>query len=151
MSSNSSKQSEEGKHYAGSAKKQIEKMMYGIKTERDETKEMAAVFFRLLAKELRLAEREDTPSREEIKKALEQLKDVGRVSVFASISILPGGAVSLIGMEWLARLFGIKNFTFIPSAFRRKQGIPKPTDPKETDSEEKTGIPPSGEQRNTDS
>jgi len=43
---------------------------------------------------------------------------VGRLSVFTTAVILPGGAVSLMGLEILARKFGIK-FTFIPSSFRK--------------------------------
>jgi hypothetical protein len=47
------------------------------------------------------------------------------LSVFASVSILPGGGVSLLGLELLARKMGIKNFTFIPSSFRRRNKIEK--------------------------
>ena len=59
----------------------------------------------------------------EVKAAIEQLKDIGRISVFASVSILPGGGISLIGLELLARKFGVKNFTFIPTSFRKKENI----------------------------
>ncbi|MDA3779791.1 MAG: hypothetical protein PF487_06185 [Bacteroidales bacterium] len=47
--------------------------------------------------------------------------DMGRFSVFATVSILPGGGFSLIGLELLARKFGVNNFTFVPSAFRKKE------------------------------
>ncbi|MFW5768222.1 MAG: hypothetical protein ACOCXO_07640, partial [Bacteroidota bacterium] len=47
-------------------------------------------------------------------------KDVGRVGFFASVSLLPGGAFSLLGLEMLARKLGVRNFTFIPSSFRKK-------------------------------
>ena len=72
-----------------------------------------------MAHKLKLDERTEPPSEEEVKEAIEQLKDVGRVSFFATISILPGGALSLIGLEVLAAKCGVKNFTFIPSAFRK--------------------------------
>jgi hypothetical protein len=45
---------------------------------------------------------------------------MGRVGVFASISIIPGGGLSLLGLEVLARKLGINNFSFIPSAFRKR-------------------------------
>lgn len=105
---------------AKGTKKAIIKTMKGMGQEAHETKKMARLFFRLLSSKLDLENRKTPPSAEEVKEALEQLKDVGRFSVFASISILPGGGFSLIAIELLARRFGIKNFTFIPSAFREK-------------------------------
>jgi len=86
-----------------------------------ETQDMAQSFFKVLEHKLNLNERSEPPSKEEVKKALEQLMDVGRFSFFASVSILPGGGVSLIGLELLARKFGVKNFSFVPSSFRKKQ------------------------------
>lgn len=59
-------------------------------------------------------------NKKEVKDAIEQLKDVARISVFATISILPGGGFSLVGLELLARKFGINSFTFVPSSFRKK-------------------------------
>ncbi|MDT8400478.1 MAG: hypothetical protein RQ743_02195 [Bacteroidales bacterium] len=109
--------------YAITRKKLIEKTMAGFGQEARETREMARLFFRLLEKKLKLNERSEPPSEEEVKAAIEQLKDIGRISVFASISILPGGGVSLIGLELLARKFGVKNFTFIPTSFRKKDHI----------------------------
>ncbi len=107
--------------YAATRKRLIEKTMTGIGREARETEEMARLFFRLLDQKLELNERDEPPTEEEVKAAIEQLKDIGRLSVFATVSILPGGGVSLIGLELLARRFGIKNFTFIPSSFRKKQ------------------------------
>ncbi|MDX1315575.1 MAG: hypothetical protein R3356_08740 [Eudoraea sp.] len=104
------------------AKKAKEALDIGVKkmgTEAKETQEMADSFFRLLAHKLKLDERTEPPTEQEVKDAIEQLKDVGRVSFFATISILPGGALSLIGLEVLAAKCGVKNFTFIPSAFRK--------------------------------
>jgi hypothetical protein len=107
--------------FARKAKRSITYLNKGFGQEYDETKDMAKVFFNLLEEKLNLGERETKPTEEEVKKAIGQLKDIGRLSVFTSISLIPGGGFSLIGLEILARKFGIKNFTFIPSAFRGKK------------------------------
>ena len=109
--------------YAITRKRLIEKTIAGFGQEARETKEMAQLFFRLLENKLRLNERKEPPTEEEVKAAIEQLKDIGRISVFASISILPGGGFSLIGLELLAKKFGIKNFTFVPTSFRKKRDV----------------------------
>lgn len=105
--------------YAKKAKEAFDTGVGKMGTEAKETREMAQSFFRLLANKLNLDNRTDPPTEQEVREAIEQLKDVGRVSFFATISILPGGAFSLIGLEVLAAKFGLKNFTFIPSAFRK--------------------------------
>jgi len=105
--------------YARKTKDALNSGMRKMGTEAKETQEMAALFFKLLEHKLNLKEREEPPTEQEVKEAIEQLKDVGRVSFFATISILPGGAVSLVGLEMLAAKFGLRNFTFIPSAFRK--------------------------------
>ena len=102
---------------------------------------MSRFFFKMLEEHLQLRERETPPSKEEVKKALEQLKDMGRVGIFASVSILPGGGLSLLGLEILARKFGVKNFTFIPSSFRKRLY-------KEYQRESKTGLQQKGPQQN---
>ncbi len=112
------KQLKAARRFASWAKKSVELTIDGMNKEADETREMGIAFFRMLNQKLRLNERDNPPTEEEVKKALEQLKDVGRISVFASASILPGGAVSLVGLELLARKFGVTNFTLIPSSFR---------------------------------
>jgi len=106
------------KRYALKAKRFISKAMTGIDKEAEETREMASSFFRLLEHKLKLNERTEPPSKEEVKAALEQLKDVGRYSIFVTAVIFPGGVISLVGLELLARRYGI-NFSFIPSAFRK--------------------------------
>ena len=65
----------------------------------------------------------------EVREAIEQLKDVGRFSVFATLVILPGGIVSLLGLELLARKFGIKGFNLMPSSFRKKKKTNLPANP----------------------
>ena len=79
--------------------------------------------FRLLEHKLRLNDRTDPPSKDEVKAAVKQLKDVGRFSVFVTAVLLPGGVISLVGLEMLARKYGI-DFSFIPSAFRRENSKP---------------------------
>ena len=111
--------------YSARTKTAIENVAKGTKSEAIETKVMADTFFKLLSAKLNLDERTSPPTEEEVKAAIEQLKDVGRISVFATISILPGGGFSLIGLELLARRFGIRSFTFVPSAFRKEEGLKK--------------------------
>ena len=106
--------------FAETAKKSVYEFADGLNQEKKQTQEMAESFFRLLESELDMENRSEPPSREEVRQALEQLKDVGRVGIFASISLLPGGAVSLVGLEILARQFGIYDFTLIPSSFKEK-------------------------------
>lgn len=106
--------------FANGAKRSVEEFLEGMGEEYTETVEMSRFFFKMLEEKLQLRERESPPSKEEVKKAIEQLKDMGRVGVFASVSILPGGGLSLLGLELLARKFGIRNFSFIPSSFRKR-------------------------------
>ena len=104
--------------FASRAKSAIESGMRKVGNEAAETKEMAASFFKLLEHQLNMKDRTVPPTEEEVMEAIEQLKDVGRFSVFTTAVILPGGVISLLGLELLARKFGI-NFTFIPSSFRK--------------------------------
>ncbi len=108
-----------GKRFAREAMRLIESGMKKMGNEARETRQMAQSFFRLLAAKLDLEKRTEPPSEEEVREAIEQLKDVGRFSFFVSVSILPGGAISLLGLEILARKFGVKNFTLVPSSFRK--------------------------------
>jgi hypothetical protein len=106
------------KVFAGKAWTSIDSGMRKLGSEAKETREMASSFFKLLENKLDMNNRTEPPTEEEVREAIEQLKDVGRLSVFTTAVILPGGAVSLLGLEMLARKFGIK-FTFIPSSFRK--------------------------------
>lgn len=106
--------------YASKAKFHIDKVLKGVDKEAVETREMATSFFRLLEHKLKLNERTDPPSKEEVKAAVGQLKDVGRFSIFVTAVILPGGVISLIGLELLAKKYGI-NFSMIPSAFKKNK------------------------------
>ena len=108
------------RRYARKAKGYIDEGMKGVDQEAVETREMASSFFRMLEHKLNLNNRTDPPTKEEVKAAVEQLKDVGRFSFFVTAVILPGGVFSLIGLEMLAKKFGI-NFTVVPSSFRKKK------------------------------
>ena len=107
------------KKYADKTSAAIREGVRAMGQEVDETEQMARSFFRVLEAKLKLNERSDPPSKEEVKAAIEQLKDVGRFTVFTTLVILPGGIVSLIGLELLARQFGIKGFNLVPSSFRK--------------------------------
>ncbi|MGD2034270.1 MAG: hypothetical protein PVF73_04380 [Bacteroidales bacterium] len=119
--------------YARKAKRFIDDFMTGMGTEAGESVEMANSFFRLLHHKLRLSERETPPDREEVKAAIEQLKDIGRFSVFVTAVIFPGGVLSLLGLELLARKYGIRNFHLLPSSFRKKKNKEKDRDKKTND------------------
>lgn len=111
--------------FAARSKETILDGMQSMGREVNETREMAQLFFRLLESKLNLEQRKEPPTKEEVKNAIEQLKDVGRFSLFTSISLIPGGGFSLLGLELLARKLGIRHFTFVPSAFRKKRNRDK--------------------------
>ena len=108
------------KKYAAKTSVLISEGVKAVGEEAGETEQMARSFFKMLEAKLDLSGRTDPPSEEEVKAAIEQLKDVGRFSIFATLVILPGGVVSLLGLELLARRFGIRGFNLIPSSFRKK-------------------------------
>lgn len=109
------------KKYAAKTGDLLSEGVNAVGHEAEETEQMARSFFKMLEAKLDLSGRTDPPSEEEVKAAIEQLKDVGRFSIFATLVILPGGVVSLLGLELLARRFGIKGFNLIPSSFRKKK------------------------------
>lgn len=107
--------------YAIKTKKLLQEGVSIVGEEAEETEEMARSFFKLLEAKLDLSGRKVPPTEEEVKAAIEQLKDVGRFSIFTTLVILPGGVISLVGLELLARKFGIRTFNLIPSSFRKRQ------------------------------
>lgn len=115
--------------YAAKTKGLIDEGVQALGEEAGETEQMARSFFKLLEAKLDLSGRKEPPSEEEVRAAIEQLKDVGRFSVFTTLVILPGGVVSLLGLELLARKFGIKGFNLIPSSFRRRKKTNLPAKP----------------------
>jgi hypothetical protein len=110
------------KKYAAKTSALIQEGVRAMGEEAEETEQMARSFFKMLEAKLDLSGRTEPPSEAEVKAAIEQLKDVGRFSIFTTLVILPGGVVSLLGLELLARKFGIRGFNLIPSSFRRKYG-----------------------------
>jgi hypothetical protein len=117
------------KKYAEKTSKLISEGVTAFGKEAEETEMMARSFFKLLEAKLDLSGRKEAPSEEEVKAAIEQLKDVGRFSFFTTMVILPGGVVSLLGLELLARKFGIKGFNLIPSSFRKQKNTHLPAKP----------------------
>jgi hypothetical protein len=115
--------------YAVKTRALIEEGVQAFGKEAEETEQMARSFFKLLEARLDLSGRTDPPTAEEVKAAIEQLKDMGRFSIFTTLVILPGGVVSLLGLELLARRFGIKNFNLIPSSFRKRKKSNLPANP----------------------
>jgi hypothetical protein len=113
--------------YASKTNVLIREGLAAVGEEADETEKMARSFFRMLEAKLDLSGRKEPPTEEEVREAIEQLKDVGRFSIFTTLVILPGGVISLLGLELLARKFGIKGFNLIPSSFRRKKGSNLPS------------------------
>jgi len=116
--------------YAAKTRVLLEEGVRAFGEEAGETEQMAVSFFKLLEAKLDLSGRTDPPSEEEVRAAIEQLKDVGRFSIFTTLVILPGGVVSLLGLEMLARKFGLKGFNLIPSSFRKKPKSNLPANPK---------------------
>ena len=115
--------------YADKTSKLISEGVSALGKEAEETEQMARSFFKLLEAKLDLSGRKEPPTEEEVKAAIEQLKDVGRFSFFTTMVILPGGVISLLGLELLARKFGIKGFNLIPSSFRKQQKSNLPARP----------------------
>lgn len=115
------KQTIQASKFARVAKKGIDDTAKNVGQEAKETQEMAQTFFRLLENKLDMENRTTPPNEQEVKEAIEQLKDVGRFTVFAGVSILPGGGFGLIALEMLARKYNISNFSLIPSSFRKKK------------------------------
>jgi len=109
------------KKYASKTSELISQGVKLVGEEAGETEQMARAFFKMLEAKLDLSGRTEPPAEEEVKAAIEQLKDVGRFSIFATLVILPGGVVSLLGLELLAKKFGVKGFNLIPSSFRKNK------------------------------
>jgi hypothetical protein len=91
------------------------KIVKGMKQEKQETKDMIRIFIKMLSK--KLGKRPDSATPEEVKAALDQLKDISKVAVVALVMFgpLPGDEPILIGIELLAKKFG---FSIFPSALR---------------------------------
>lgn len=75
-----------------------------ISKETTETKEMLIVFKDLLHKQLGSNK---NPSEEDIKKAIEQLKDVGKISALIPLVLLPGSVLTIPILVKLGKRYGI--------------------------------------------
>jgi len=117
------------KKYAAKTGDLLSEGVKAVGQEAEETEQMARSFFKMLEAKLDLSGRTAPPTEEEVKTAIEQLKDVGRFSIFATLVILPGGVISLLGLELLAKRFGIKGFNLIPSSFRKTKRTNLPAKP----------------------
>lgn len=81
------------KHKAKETKAVSKNIIHAFKQEGNETKNMMLVFNRHLRKKLNLKNRKDTPSPEELKEALTQLKDIPKLLPFAAVMLaapIPG-------------------------------------------------------------
>jgi hypothetical protein len=85
-----------------------------LKQEREETRAMMRTFFNVLTQKLPKGQQ---PQQEEIKEALEQLKDVNKMAGLLLVSITPGSLVTLPALCALARRYGIE---LLPSAFKQE-------------------------------
>lgn len=106
-----------GKKFADWAAEKLKAAKEGLKKEKVETKDMLKTFFSLLKRKLGLKDKNAVPTEEEIKAAISQLKDVAKVALVAAVLLgpLPGDEPILIGIELLARKFGL---TVFPSALQ---------------------------------
>jgi ubiquitin C-terminal hydrolase len=74
------------------------------KVEASQTKEMLIVFRDLLHKELG---GNKNPTQEEIQNALEQLKDVGKISVLIPLALLPASIITIPLLVKIGKRYGV--------------------------------------------
>ena len=86
----------------------------GFAKEGKQTARMTKTFFRLLKSKLRYREGDPVPHHRTVKAAINQLKDVGRVSAVAASFAVPIPGLLLV-LELTARRFGT---TIFPSALK---------------------------------
>lgn len=96
----------------------FESTLSKLNQEKNETREMMSTFSSLLTQYLPDGR---APTNNELKDAVEQLKDVHRMAGLLIVAVLPGSALTLPAIYALGRRFGIE---LLPSAFR-KRGVPK--------------------------
>ena len=84
-----------------------------LNEERIETKEMMGTFSSLLTQHLPNGRQ---PTNNELKGAIEQLKDVHRMAALLIMSIVPGSVITLPAIYALGKKFGVE---ILPSAFRK--------------------------------
>jgi len=90
------------KHKAKDTKTISKNLISAFKEEGLETKNMVSIFNRHLRKKLNLKNRKDNPSPEELKDALNQLKDIPKLLPYAAIML----AAPIPGSSTLYTVFG---------------------------------------------
>lgn len=75
-----------------------------LKNEKDETKHMLLVFKDLLHKELG---GNKNPTQDDIRKAVEQLKDVGKISVLLPLALLPASVITIPLLVKIGKRYGV--------------------------------------------
>ena len=85
--------------YAAKTNKLINEGVQAVGQEAEETEKMARSFFKMLEAKLDLSGRTEPPSEEEVKEAIEQLKDVG--SVLFVLFIRPHNILHLVSRPFL--------------------------------------------------
>jgi len=93
--------------------KTVATVIDGLKQEKEETRAMMNTFFSVLTQKLPSGKK---PDEQEIKEALEQLKDVHKMAGLLAVSITPGSVVTLPALCALGRRYGIE---LLPSAFQK--------------------------------
>lgn len=97
--------------------KTVSKVIDGLKQEKEETRAMMHTFFGVLTQKLPSGNK---PDEQEIKEALEQLKDVHKMAGLLVVSITPGSVVTLPALCALGRRYGIE---LLPSAFHKSEEV----------------------------
>lgn len=94
-----------------------DRIIKGLKQERSETQDMMRTFFTLLTQKLPSGRQ---PEPEEVKAAIEQLKDVNRMAGLLVLASMPGSVVTLPILCKLANKYGIE---IMPSAFKDEETL----------------------------
>jgi hypothetical protein len=89
-------------------------LLKALKQEGVDSKHMMKTFFDELRMKLHIGNRQ--PTEDDIKKALTQLKDVGKLGVIATLFLAPAGTLTVPVLEKIANKYGTSLF---PDAFRR--------------------------------
>ncbi|WP_339673232.1 hypothetical protein [Dasania marina] len=92
--------------------KVLDRVMVGLSKERVETKVMVRTFFDALTQKLPNGRK---PDEQEIRAAIEQLKDVHKIAALLLLAITPGSVVTVPMLCAFGRRYGIE---VLPSAFQ---------------------------------
>lgn len=96
---------EKAKKLSDKITSKAKRLMSGLSYERDETLFMMETFFTQLKE---ILEKEKTVTEDDVKRALFQLRDIGKFSLIAPLFILPGGGTTTTVLYLTAKkLFGI--------------------------------------------